>query len=90
MAIFRVYPEGNDDAAMDASARTAREAAESYWEQRVLDGDARANEEERIIVMHADGPKVDPSATWYTDEDGTFARFDVTVMSVTVSAVEAK
>jgi hypothetical protein len=92
MATFKVYPDGNNDAAMDVEAPTARRAAEAYWEERVIDGEAQANMEERLIVEHDDGPNVDPSATWFIHKGRVFAKFDVTVTHVEVSAVavEAK
>lgn len=90
MATFRVYPDGNGGAQESVEAPSARRAAELYWEaQAIAINGTAANEEERLIVEHSDGPRVDPSATWITDEDGTFARFDVSVVHVEVSAVEA-
>jgi hypothetical protein len=90
MATFKVYVESDRDTESAVSAPTARIAAERFWQERVLDGEVMANREERVIVLHDDGPNVDPSATWITDEDGTFAWFDVSVASVMVNAVEAK
>lgn len=90
MAIFEVYPDGNGKAKEAVDAPTARAAARRYHETRVKAGEAPVNEVERVIVEHADGPAVDPSAKWDKDEDGTFARFDVAIVAITAIAVEAK
>lgn len=90
MAIFIVYPDGNRDAAQRVPANMARRAAEVYWRRRVFRGDVRANEEERIVVEYVDGPKVDTSVMWHTEDGQTFALFDVCVVSVDVGAVEVK
>lgn len=90
MATFKVYPYGNGDAEQQVEAPSARRAAEEYWAMRVLDGDAGANEEERVVVEHADGPNADPSARWRMKEGRLVACFDVSVMRVEVSAIEAK
>ena len=90
MAIFIVYPDGNRDAAQRVPANMARRAAEAYWQRRVCRGNVRANEEERIVVEHTDGPKVDTSVMWHIEGGRMFALFDVCVVSVDVSAAEAK
>lgn len=90
MATFSVYPDGSGGDRREIEAPTARQAAEAYWTERFMEGEARTNDRNQVIVEHDDGPRVDSSATWHTDEDGTFATFLVSVTRVEVSAVEAK
>lgn len=85
--IFFVRVDDGGPIAREVMARTARDAAETFWRRQVMRGDATARGRERVVVEHERGSEVDPSVTWRHDEDGgPFVTFTVRVLDVQVAA----